>query len=317
MSRRPPPKEPPLPRDFRTFDGQRPGYGFDFLVAVSNVRSLQHELHILSLEDDDFTYPDLPRYSRTDDPEKRGEQERRRVGVTVVEQLGWPASEGFARWRAVLERQGITVYLQKFALDDSRGFPLMENENLAAIVINKSELYERARTFTLIHEFAHLLIREPGVSDLKFKHPVEAFCNRFAAAFLMPAEALRAVLPSWPNAPVDWDRDTIRWCASRLKVSQMALALRLQEMGLAPSNFYRRFNWGSGFTPPKRESSGGSYVATRLSELGSRYAGAFLDAVDRGTIDRVAGAQALGLSDDHFGKVRDYVERRRTAADLV
>ena len=315
LFRRSRPKEPELPTDFRTFDGQKPKFGFDFLVAVSNVRTLQNALHNLSLEDDEFSYPDLPRLNRKGDPEELGERERQRIGITVSDQLGWSAGDGFSRWRAVLERLGVTVYLEKFDLNDSRGFTVLENENLAAIVINRSEPYERARTFTLIHEYAHLLIREPGISDLKFRNPVESFCNKFAAAFLMPREALRAVLPIWPNEPVDWDTNTIRWCASRLKVSQMALALRLQEMGFAPSNFFARFNWGSGYNPPRKTEGGGSYVAIRLSEVGSRYAGAVIDAFDRGAVGTVAASQALNLSEEQFPKVRTYVERRRETAD--
>jgi Zn-dependent peptidase ImmA (M78 family) len=76
---------------------------------------------------------------------------------------------------------------------------------------------ENAWVYTLIREYAHLLIRRPGISDQNPRNPVEAFCNRFEAAFLMPIEALRRLLPVWPEHPSDWDDATIRGVARQLK----------------------------------------------------------------------------------------------------
>ena len=312
LFRRTPPKEPRLPSDFRTFEGAPPHFSFAFHVALSEVRVLQRNLRNLSKDDDEFRGADLPAYERQRDPWTQGEQERERIGVSIQEQLNWHSNEGFRRWRAILEERGIGVYLQKFELRDCRGFSLFEDDFPPGIVINKAEDYDRARTFTLIHEYAHLLIRRPGISDQNSRDPTEAFCSRFAAAFLMPTAALRAVLSFWPNKPENWERDYIRRCATRLKVSQQALALRLEEMGLAPPGFYSRFVWKGKDKKEISGGGGGNYVVTRLNEIGGQYMFAIIGALDRQIIDPAHAAEALGLAADHFETVRQSIERQRT-----
>jgi Zn-dependent peptidase ImmA (M78 family) len=315
LFRRTPPPTPAPPADFRTFGGQPPNDSFEFRVALSNVRTLLSQLERVIEDDEDFAPPNLPSYSRSGNAEDLGEQERRRLGVTVSDQLGWSnPAEAFRQWRRLVEGQGVSVFLQKFSVDDCRGFTIFEAAELPCIVINKSEDYEAARIFTLLHEYAHLLLRQPGISDQNDANPVEAFCNRFAAGFLMPRAALREVIGSWPNEPVMWEREVIQVWARRLKVSQSALALRLESLGLAPSGFYAGLAKGQ---PPKKKPKkpGGSYVAIRMSEIGVNYAGTVLSAFDRGAINKATAVEALGMSGEHFGKVRDAVSGRRQLVD--
>lgn len=311
LFRKTPPPEPPMPRDYRTFDGGVAKQSFDFRVALSYVRALQKTLRDLSEEDEEFLRPSLPVYYIDRDPWEQGEEERRRLGITIEDQLGWPGPEAFRRWRAVLEGTGIATYLQKFDMGDCRGFSLFEDGGLPAIVINKTEVFDRARLFTLLHEYAHILIRQPGISDENFKHPIEAFCNRFAAGFLMPVDALRLLLRVWPNEPFEWEDGTMRFVASRLKVSQSALALRMEELGLAPTGFYKRHRWPVKLGKRTKKPSGGSYVTIRLSEIGGRYASAIMSALDRKMINPVQAADALAISTDHFDSVRVALDRHR------
>src|SRR5690606_22504959 len=152
-------------------------------------------------------------------------------------------------------------------LDDCRGFTIYDDRNAPIIVVNKTEDYDPARTFTLIHEYCHLLLREPGISDQDDRNPVEAFCNRFASAFLMPRAILRELLPNWPNQPVEWDFDDIVSWSARLKVSQQALALRLESLGIAPVGYYQRLREQQRRRNVRR-SEGGDYVNTQINELG-------------------------------------------------
>jgi Zn-dependent peptidase ImmA (M78 family)/DNA-binding XRE family transcriptional regulator len=241
LFRRTPPPTPPELADFRTFEGAPPRTSFDFRVALSNVRSLQATLRRLLSEDENFQGAELRQYDLARDPFAQGEAERQRIGVTVQQQLDWNAGDGFRHWRAIVERLGISVYLQKFALEDCRGCALLEDGSTPAIIVNKAEESENARAFTLIHEYGHLLVRRPGISDLNRRNPTEAWCNRFAAAFLMPVSGLRRVLPLWPDRTQDWNDVAIREGARELKVSAQALAIRLEELDKAPAGMSRRF----------------------------------------------------------------------------
>jgi Zn-dependent peptidase ImmA (M78 family) len=311
LFRRTPPQEPAELPDFRTFEGAPPRNSFAFRVALSNVRTLQATLRSLRFEDEDFRTAALRQYNLSGDPFQQGEKERGEIGVSIQHQLEWPSDEGFRRWRAIIERLGISVYLQNFEITDCRGCALWDEGASPAILINKTERSENGWTYTLIHEYAHLLIRRPGISDLNRRHPVEIFCNRFAAAFLMPLSALRRVLPTWPGHPMEWGDATVREAAKQLKVSPQALAIRLEELGKAPPGFNRRFI--PRMLPP-RPLQGGNRVRTRLSEIGGHYTASILSALERDIIDNVHASEALGLSLGNLEAARAYVERWRELA---
>jgi Zn-dependent peptidase ImmA (M78 family)/DNA-binding XRE family transcriptional regulator len=311
LFRRTPPPEPGELPDFRTFEGAPPQMSFEFRVALSKVRSLQAKLRVLRSEDDRYHVAALRQYDLRRDPYAQGEIERERIGISVQRQLDWNAENGFRHWRAVIERFGIAVYLQKFDLNDCRGCSLWDDGITPAIIINKAERSENAWVFTLIHEYAHLLVRRPGISDLNRRNPVEAFCNRFAAAFLMPIEALRRLLPEWPAHPIDWQDTTIREVSRQLKLSAQALAIRLEELGRAEVGFHRRFAIPR---HPRQPTSGGDYVRTRLSELGGHFTSSVMSALDRDIIDSVHASEALGLNPPRLDDARAYVARQRELA---
>lgn len=74
--------------------------------------------------------------------------------------------------------------------EDSR-FP-NNGKIIYKIWVNKNEYWKRQR-FTICHELAHILQGYGSVygflkGDIETSSGVERFCNRFAAAYLMPAE---------------------------------------------------------------------------------------------------------------------------------
>ncbi len=308
LARRAPPDHlPPPPTDYRTFEGQPPTLGFDALVAISDVRGFQKNVEEVA-EVDNQPKPALPAYTLDGNPWELGEQERRRLGVTAEEQIQWGTARiALARWREKIEAAGVNVYVETFDLNDCRGFSIYDEGASPAIVINRNDKVDGARIFTLAHEYAHILIRQPGISDFNDRNPVEAFCNKFAAGFLMPRDVLRLALPLWPNEPVEWDAEQIRRAARALKVSQRALALRLEQANLAPGGFYDRFKQRQGeFEPqPIPGGGGGNYVLTQMSTLGNRYMSTIMRALDHGSISEVNAAEMLRLAPKHFDKVRD------------
>ena len=237
LLRRTRPALQPMPMDFRTFDGHPAVIGFETRLAISYAQTIKQ--NILELVESDAAPPTpvLPAANQNLDAVAAGEQERRRLGITGATQLAWPFVDAFKNWRTLIESRGVYVLLQKFVLDDCRGFTIFRDANAPIIVINKTEDHDPARTFTLLHEYAHLLLRQPGISDQNDANPVEAFCNRFASGFLMPRTLLADVLPYWPDRPVEWEFVQVQNWARQLKVSQQALALRLEGLGVAPVGF--------------------------------------------------------------------------------
>jgi Zn-dependent peptidase ImmA (M78 family)/DNA-binding XRE family transcriptional regulator len=306
-----PPSVPELPNDFRTIESGKPNHSFDFSVAFSSVNNFRRVLYILSEEDDEFLSADLARYSMAVDPETVANRERERLGLAPDTSINWRSQEAFNRWRALIESYGVPVFLKKFPLDDCKGFTVNHRGSNPIIVVNKSDQFVKSRIFTLIHEYCHLLIGMPGLSDLNNRNKVEAYCNKFAAAFLMPKDTLRILIKSWPNAPVDWEDKKIKQWSGRLKVSQIALALRLENLGLAPVGFSRRYSAYTGFKPKAHSRDGGDSIATTLSELGSAYTSSVFKAYERGVISPSNAEEYLGIKSKYFNRVSDYIDKRR------
>jgi len=310
LFRRTPPKGIHLPHDYRTFDGAPPEFGFDFRESHSKVLYLLRNILNLSKDDDEFLMPRPPKYDKSLSPLIQGENERQRIGVSIDDQLNWMKADAFPSWRAIIEKQGINVFIKKFDIQDSRGYSLYDDAAIPAIVINKSEIYDQAKIFTLIHEYVHLLIRKPGISDLNNQNPTESFCNKFAAAFLMPKEALRRVLPEWPSKPIDWDDQVIGNCARRLKVSRPSLALRLIELNLAKQSAYGRARQWTEPRSRRKKSGAGFQPATQLFEIGGCYTSSIINAMDRRVIDSFQASDALGISEKYFDTARESMRRQ-------
>lgn len=316
LLRRTRPTSKPMPHDFRSIAGRGARIDLQARFAIDYARTIAS--NILELVDSGIgpVTPVLPHITMQEDAAEAGERERERVGIPVLNQIAWKAADAFNNWRAIIERTGCFVLLQKFDLEECKGFTLYENQNTPIIMISKAEEFDAAKIFTLIHEYCHLLLREPGLSDQNRQNPVEAYCNRFAGAFLIPRVALHAVLPRWPNEPIEWSRDDLREWANQLKVSQQALALRLEDVGLAPQGCYDRLVAGQ-HKLERQKAEGGNYVNTQAYEMGNRYVLAVLNAAQRGDIGPAEAAEMTQLAPQHFERVRTQADNRFEYAGAV
>jgi transcriptional regulator with XRE-family HTH domain len=185
----PPPPQPQL-QDFRTHPGRSPrALTMETLIAIQDVHVRDALATFAEVRADDPSSVPLPKLDQMrerETPEELAARQRRRFGVGIKRQQEWP-SLAFARneWRRRIEAQGIFVYLKPMNLEDCRGFSII-HEGLAAICVNDREESPGAETFTLLHEFCHLLRRQTGISDENRRNAVEKYCNQFAASFFNP-----------------------------------------------------------------------------------------------------------------------------------
>lgn len=109
--------------------------------------------------------------------------------------------------------------------DEFRGFAI-SSKQAPVIFINTTDS-PQAQVFTLLHEFAHLLIGESGVSDLSPNNPhqIEKFCNKIAAEFLVPSTEFSSL---WQFDLTDWKMN-LPELATHFHVSQWVIARRALE----------------------------------------------------------------------------------------
>lgn len=307
-----PPTLHPLPTDHRTFDGVVPHLSHETILTIRAVQNRQDALAELSDLGAPVPVPNLKRLQmKSAEAEAMGEAERRRIGIPISEQFQATAQQAFMAWRILIETTGVCVYVEDFPLSDSKGISLYHG-SYPAIILNRNERRDAWRLFTLLHEYAHLLIREPGVSDLKHnsRSKTEKFCNRFAASFLMPEAAVDAAMPGRVD---DLDIETLADAAARLNVSISAFSLRLEELGRAKKGFYNRIR--SVLTPPspseKRKATPIPQQYIVLSKLGHAYTSHVLEGIEWGTLNTVQASRLLGTSPRYFEALRDAIVERR------
>lgn len=209
-------------------------------------------LQLLPVSETGFAY--LNSIGLNDDPESVGDRVRQLLNITLDDQYEWKADQylAFRQWKEAIERLHVLVLQmshiagERVALEEARGFSIGELA-LPVIMINAKDA-PAGRIFTLLHEFAHLLLNVTGICDLsEVRRPttqeqrVETFCNRVAAAALMPAAAVIAqpTVQRHGNAE-EWTDDEISKLARTFVVSNEAIVRRLASLGLASDAFYSR-----------------------------------------------------------------------------
>lgn len=174
---------------------------------------------------------------------------REALGVDYARQSAWRDHlAAFKAWRSRIEDAGVLVFqASRIDQDEASGFAFWADK-LPFMVVNRKDAYPR-RIFSLLHELAHLMLHQSGVSDLPVEgsrrqqdERVEIFCNQVAAAALMPkelflAEPMVAVRGSGRH---EWDDDTIKELSLVYSVSREAIARRLYTFERATEAFYNR-----------------------------------------------------------------------------
>jgi Zn-dependent peptidase ImmA (M78 family) len=191
-------------------------------------------------------------------------------------------TSAFRALRAAVEDRGILVVHRSGGTDQFCGFSLPD-DSTPLIYVNKDYELASVRSYTLLHELAHVLLGQRRVCYGGDKG-VERWCNRFAAEFLMPIEHLVAYLDKQKiKFESATDTDPVRRVANRYKTSWLAAAIRLEELGRAPSGLAdhvrnsRPETADDGFLP-----GGRSTPVIRLDENGATLTRAIAQALDEG-----------------------------------
>ncbi|OAX53435.1 XRE family transcriptional regulator [Xanthomonas graminis] len=265
--------------------------------------------------------------SLDEDPEIVGARVREQLGVTTEEQRKWRDAEGreaLRRWRELIETKGALVFQSdKFSSEEASGFAIWE-PIAPVIVIARKGTPPRRRTFSLLHEFAHLLVRASGLSDLEIdgdagKPPeeqrIEVFCNAVAAATLIPRDDLLAqeTVQVHPRDVTEWTDMELMEIAKSFGVSREAILRRLLTFRRTTLRFYqatrqRYIDEWIQFrerqkAAPKDKGIPRNMPQEALSSLGRPLVGMLLERYhqDRLSLSEVAGY--LGLKVKHVGRI--------------
>jgi Zn-dependent peptidase ImmA (M78 family) len=309
---------PPVQRltDHRVRHGRAP-LNIDSIIAMDDVEeALEAFSEIASESPRLIPKLNIGTAALDENPADVAARERRKFNVSIEAQRSWPNPKSARTgWRRQVEDRGVFTYF--FPMQppgELSGFSLL-HEGLGAICVNDREPNEGAKIFTMFHEYCHLLLRQGGISDENNSDRVERFCNKFAASFLIPRTALVVAIGD-VQIPHDFSDSDVKDLARQFRVSNRAMAYRLEETALAPNGFYhnRTAPWDIPAIPPKlpklsAEKMGYLRLLAQAKRLGRLHSLTVLHANKKHLINSFDASQLIGLKPASFQKLEKVFAR--------
>ena len=183
-------------------------------------------------------------------------------------------------------------------------------DQLPLVVVNRKDAYS-ARTFTLIHEFTHLLLRSSGLCDLSAdsgrppsEQRLEVFCNAVASQTLVPDSALLSYAGLTRIAPEAWTDEILGPIARDFGVSREVILRKLLDLGLTTRAFYQenRERYTQEAIEYKQKQKGGFVppAVDVVSTKGRQYVSLVFEALNSSVITAADAADFLGVKTKHF-----------------
>jgi Zn-dependent peptidase ImmA (M78 family) len=142
------------------------------------------------------------------------------------------------------------------------------------------------------------------------KNEIEWRCNRFAGSFLVPQAYASTLLGS--SVTRDPDVDDVRWAAAKLKISQEATVLRLEQINIYKRGSYNKWlDLVHNNNPDYSEKGGGGKAPAqekvKLARYGFGFAKASNRLLEKGAISEINLYRISGLRPKYQQPYFDYV----------
>ena len=318
-----PPKTFDALKDFRRLPGQLDHAWSRPLHKVYRRAAEQQEVAAELAESDGETLTlEVPAVGQGADPEAAAVTVRAALGVSLEQQFAWTKpDEALKAWIAAVEGLGVLVLrTSDVAIDEMRGFSM--TGSIPVVVINALDS-SRGQIFTLLHEFAHLMLREGGLCDLLGPDTgsagrVEMWCNATAAAVLMPASSFVEEDGVSESRIRVWSDEELAELSGKYSVSREAVLRRLVTLKRASEAFYRakREEFLAAYQDRReeerarrRDSTGGPPPYRMVvRDRGRPYVRLVLDAYHREVITPSSLSALLGMKLRHLASLERELE---------
>jgi Zn-dependent peptidase ImmA (M78 family)/transcriptional regulator with XRE-family HTH domain len=258
-------------------------------------------------------FPTELRAGLNDNQERVAEFARSILHFPIEQQLALRSQEKFNLVKIIrskLEEIGILI-LKNSDLGKCNARGLCIYDELLPIIILSSET-PNGSSFTLCHEFAHVILRQSAVSDVVAKssnqvNVTEQWCNRFAGAFLMPYVHLINYIDPSTKLPEISDL-ALKNLASRFAVSMHAMLVRLVQLDIVEGDYYWLIKRPQFLEEEKKKQiARASHYGSRFrNRNGDMYTGLVLDAWTNNRISNHNAAEFMGIKNiTHLFEIRN------------
>ncbi len=267
-------------------------------------------------DDDDELFEPIPKFDEEVGVEELGNAIRKYLGVKLpFKNKSAYNQKAFNYYRSVLESKGILVsQISGVSTDEMKGVSIFYDEYPIIAVNNKD--YERAKTFSLIHELAHIIRRSSSLCMIDFDErndDEEKLCDRIAAEVLMPKDSFSEIAQLEISRSEEWDDESLRAVADRFGVSVFAVIRRLFEIGLIDKNHYislydeisEEFKENQAEIDANKEGRQliVPYYAKYLNREGYLYTKTIMNSYSKGKISYGEMCRTLGVGSEHINKM--------------
>lgn len=247
------------------------------------------------------------------DPARAAVDARSILGVTFSQQVEARSTSIFyAQMRRAVENDQIIVMHESYPAEDGSGFSLSDGPEPAVIIVNTKSQTPGRRLFTLCHELYHVIRGDSGVSSVFSKAPIEKQCDKFAENLLLPEQEFRKFLSDNYKNVADYF-PLVQRIANRLKISQQALAYRLDKLKIQAGIYAAWSAAFSGTRNPDSMTGGGGGGRDEDKIKLSRYGFAFAEVMSRalreGSLTYYGLYELSGLKRDFADSYFEYAKR--------
>lgn len=273
-------------------------------------------MELIDEEDDSEIFGPIPKFDEEVGVEELGYTIRKYLGVKLpFKNKSAYNQKAFNYYRGLLESKGILVsQISGVSTDEMKGISIFYDEYPIIAVNNKD--YERAKTFSLIHELAHIIRRSSSLCMIDFDErndDEEKLCDRIAAEVLMPKESFSEIAQLEISHSGEWDYESLKNVADRFGVSVFATVRRLHEIGLIDKNHFITLyeEISEEFKENQAEINANKelrqlivpYYAKYLNKEGYLYTKTIMNSYSKGKISYGEMCRTLGVGSEHINKM--------------
>lgn len=316
-----PPRDFDTLRDFRRLDGSDAGA---WSPALHDDFRRAHEQRdaVLELADLDDVEPPAdwridPLPDSDDEIAKAGRSRLLAIGPLALPASGDRPYDHLNAWVAAIETAGVLVMATaggRVPLQEMRAFSLYF-DSVPVIVVNGTDS-PRGRLFSLMHEYAHLLLHTEGLCDtttdrgaVSPDRRLEARCNALSALMLMPTDDVlgQPLVRSQRAEGFAWTYADLRRAAAPFGVSAEAFLRRLLTLGRVTEKFYAEsrdaFLRAYEAEAERERASGGNWYRNAVRDKGKGFVRLVTDAHARRVIDTYTAASFLDVKASQLARL--------------
>lgn len=305
-----PPKEKPLPKDRRTVNSTDSGnFHEKTIMAIRKARSLVSSLIELK-QDAGIAVPHFQyRATIQDNPATLANKLREDLNLGEIRQFE-NINNALEAYIEKVESLGVAVFQLSLTQDNLRGFSIVD-EAMPIIGIRRGGEPPTAKTFTLFHEFAHIILNDGGLCDLSenTNQQIEKWCNAFAAEILVPtSELLRMNIVINKQLKKDkiWSKADLIELGNHFHVGPLAILRKLLDNRLTTPLYYKDKHeaWNKPQFGRAKTPQGRDIARETIKEKGKTYISLAFSAFDQNRIDIKDLSDFLGVKFSYITKTR-------------